>query len=216
MQVYDNKRQSDYLWKQRTHYRLRKWESRFYWDSSCAAMKFATLLMSCSVYMSRTPFSNIPQWTQWSQRNWNTCTMVMYGETFYISLGNRVATFFGNNCQLLAICSFCGCFIVFIWLSLWCWGLDADLIISFLIYFSQNFIHIYFCVYVLLFHRYVFKYSLRLVLICLIFLFQILINWEGYDLWIRPSLIYFTYYSVNPFINNNLSRATSGLFFLAN
>ena len=33
--------------------------------------------------MSRTPFSNIPQWAQRSQRKWNIiCTMVMYGETF--------------------------------------------------------------------------------------------------------------------------------------
>ena len=33
-------------------------------------MKFATLLMPSSVYMSRTPFSKIPQWAQWSQKNW--------------------------------------------------------------------------------------------------------------------------------------------------
>ena len=34
--------------------------------------------------MSRTPFSNTPQWAQWSQRKWNIiCSMVMYGETFY-------------------------------------------------------------------------------------------------------------------------------------
>ena len=41
-----------------------------------------TLTLS-SVYMSRTPFSNIQQWAQWSQRKWNIiCTIVMYGETF--------------------------------------------------------------------------------------------------------------------------------------
>ena len=34
-------------------------------------MKFATLLTPSSVYMSRTPFPNIPQWAQWSQRKWN-------------------------------------------------------------------------------------------------------------------------------------------------
>ena len=34
-------------------------------------MKFATLLTAPSLYMSRTPFSNIPQWAQWSQRKWN-------------------------------------------------------------------------------------------------------------------------------------------------
>ena len=44
-------------------------------------MKFATLLTPpSSVYISRTPFSNIPQWAQWSKRKWNIiCTMVMYG-----------------------------------------------------------------------------------------------------------------------------------------
>ena len=31
-------------------------------------MKFSTLLMLSSVYMSTTPFSKIQQWTQWSQR----------------------------------------------------------------------------------------------------------------------------------------------------
>ena len=44
--------------------RIRKWESRFYRDSSKAVMKFATLLTPSSVYRSRTPFSNIPQWAQ--------------------------------------------------------------------------------------------------------------------------------------------------------
>ena len=39
-------------------------------------MKFATLLTPSSVY--RTPFSNILQWAQWSQRKWNIiCTMVI-------------------------------------------------------------------------------------------------------------------------------------------
>ena len=33
-------------------------------------MKFATLLKPSSVYMTRTSFSNIPQWAQWSQRKW--------------------------------------------------------------------------------------------------------------------------------------------------
>ena len=31
---------------------------------------------------------------------------------------------------LLAICSFCGCLIVFVCFSLRCWGLDIDLIVS--------------------------------------------------------------------------------------
>ena len=31
---------------------------------------------------------------------------------------------------LLAICLFCGCFIVFVCLSLWCWGLNVDLTVS--------------------------------------------------------------------------------------
>ena len=34
-------------------------------------MKFATLLTPSSVYMSRTPFTKIPQWAQWFQRKWN-------------------------------------------------------------------------------------------------------------------------------------------------
>ena len=31
---------------------------------------------------------------------------------------------------MLAVCSFYGCFIVFVCLSLWCWGLGVDLIVS--------------------------------------------------------------------------------------
>ena len=47
-------------------------------------MKFATLLTPSRVYLSRAPFSNIPQWAHWSKRKWNIIdTMVMYGETFY-------------------------------------------------------------------------------------------------------------------------------------
>ena len=49
----------------------------------------------------------------------------------FISLGNRVATFLGNKLPaLLAICSFCGCLIVFVCLYVWCWGVDVDLIVS--------------------------------------------------------------------------------------
>ena len=41
-----------------------------------------------------------------------------------LCLGNRVATFFWKLLPtLLVICSFCGCLIVFVSLSLWCWGL---------------------------------------------------------------------------------------------
>ena len=42
---------------------------------------------------------------------------------------------------MLAICSFCSCLIVFICLSLWCWGLDEALIVSVsetLIYFIES------------------------------------------------------------------------------
>ena len=61
-----------------------KWESRFYWNSSLAVMKVETLLTPSNVYMWRTPFSNIPQRANWSQRKCNLiCTTVMYGETFY-------------------------------------------------------------------------------------------------------------------------------------
>ena len=52
--------------------------------STQTKMKFATLLSPSSVYMIRSPFSNIPQWVQWSQRKWNMIgTMVKYGETLY-------------------------------------------------------------------------------------------------------------------------------------
>ena len=44
---------------------------QFYWKSSWAVMKFATLITPSSVYMSRIPFSKIPSWAQWSQRKWN-------------------------------------------------------------------------------------------------------------------------------------------------
>ena len=44
---------------------------------------------------------------------------------------------------LLAICSFCGCLIIFVCLSLWCWGLDVDLVVSvpeciYLLYYICN------------------------------------------------------------------------------
>ena len=46
----------------------------------------------------------------------------------FISLGNKVATILGKMLPaLLAICSFCGCLIVFVCLYLWCWELDVDL-----------------------------------------------------------------------------------------
>ena len=49
----------------------------------------------------------------------------------FISLGNRVATILGKKLPaLLAVCSFCGCLIVFVCLYLWCWGLDMDLTVS--------------------------------------------------------------------------------------
>ena len=49
----------------------------------------------------------------------------------FISLGNRVATILGKKLPaLLAICSFCGCLIVFVYFYLWCWGLDVDLTVS--------------------------------------------------------------------------------------
>ena len=37
-----------------------------------------------------------------------------------LTLDNRVPTFLEKSCQLLAICSFCGCFIVFVNFSPWC------------------------------------------------------------------------------------------------
>ena len=48
-----------------------------------------------------------------------------------LCLGNRVPTFWGKMLTtLLAVCLFCGWFIVFVCLSLWCWRLDVDLIVS--------------------------------------------------------------------------------------
>ena len=47
-----------------------------------------------------------------------------------LKLDNRVSTFFGKDLpDLLAICSFCGCFIVFVCLSFLCVGLDVKLIV---------------------------------------------------------------------------------------
>ena len=73
-----NKRQKRLLLETKNTLRIRKWDSRFYWDSSYAVMKVATLLTPSRVY--RTPFSKIQQWAQWSHI---ICTMVKYGETFY-------------------------------------------------------------------------------------------------------------------------------------
>ena len=42
---------------------------------------------------------------------------------------------------LLAICSFCCCFLVFVCLSLWCWGLDLDLIVSVIEFPYVLFVH---------------------------------------------------------------------------
>ena len=55
-----NKRQNDCFLKQRTHYRLEN-GSLGLLRLFIAVMKFATLLMPSSVYMSVTPFSKIPQ-----------------------------------------------------------------------------------------------------------------------------------------------------------
>ena len=55
----------------------------------------------------------------------------MFKITQFISLGNGVATILGKKLPaLLAICSFCGCLIVFFCLYLWCWELDMDLTVS--------------------------------------------------------------------------------------
>ena len=50
---------------------------------------------------------------------------------FQLSLGNRCLFVLVKGLPtLLAICLFCGYFIVFVCLSLWCWELDVDLILS--------------------------------------------------------------------------------------
>ena len=47
-------------------------------------MKFATPVTPSSVYMSRTPFSKMPQWVSDPKGNENIiCTVMMYGEMFY-------------------------------------------------------------------------------------------------------------------------------------
>ena len=48
-----------------------------------------------------------------------------------LSMGNIGATFLGKELPALpAICSICGCFIVFVCLSLWCWCFHVALIVS--------------------------------------------------------------------------------------
>ena len=48
-----------------------------------------------------------------------------------LSLNNRLATFFGKELPtLLALCLFCGCLILFVYLSFYCSRLDVDLIVS--------------------------------------------------------------------------------------
>ena len=54
-----------------------------------------------------------------SQKGGNSVNLIIYSVQF----GKELLT-------LLAVCLFCGCFIVFVCLSLWCWGLDVDLIVS--------------------------------------------------------------------------------------
>ena len=46
-----------------------------------------------------------------------------------LSLGNSSHLFGKELSTLLVVCSFCGCFIVFVCFSLWSWGLDVDLIL---------------------------------------------------------------------------------------
>ena len=74
-----------------------------------------------TVQQSRTPFSKIPQRSQWFQKKWNIiCTMVNYRETSACPLFIFLA----------AICSFCGCLIVFVRLYVCCWGFHVDLLVS--------------------------------------------------------------------------------------
>ena len=67
---------------------------------------------------------------------------VKLGKIYSVKLGNRVCHLFGKELPtLLAICSFCGCFIVFVCFSFLCWGLDVELIIS-VSEFSYLFCHL--------------------------------------------------------------------------
>ena len=73
---------NDCLWKQRTHYKLENGSIGFI--ETLHKLEVCNTAYAHCVYMSRAPFSNIPQWTQWIRRKWNiVCTMMKYGETFY-------------------------------------------------------------------------------------------------------------------------------------
>ena len=59
------------------------------------------------------------------------CSVSLSNVLLSKSLGKRVAIILGKKLPaLLAICSFCGCLIVFFCLFLWFWGLDVDLTVS--------------------------------------------------------------------------------------
>ena len=67
----------------------RKWESRFYWDSSLAVMKFATLITPSSVHEQNSIFKDtiMGPWFQ-RKRKYN----LHYGEAyFYLTHTRRVA-----------------------------------------------------------------------------------------------------------------------------
>ena len=50
--------------------------------------------------------------------------MIIYSGKF----GQQNSHLFGK--ELLTLLAICSCIIVYVWLSLWCWGLDVDLIVS--------------------------------------------------------------------------------------
>ena len=53
---------------------------------------FKALLQLANFTLGRTPFSNIPQWAQWSQRKWNiTCTMVKWGDALRPPRGTKTS-----------------------------------------------------------------------------------------------------------------------------
>ena len=55
------------------------------------------------------------------------CKLMLYSVKFGLLNSNP---FWKELLTLLAICLFCGCFIVIVCLSRWCWGLNMDLIVS--------------------------------------------------------------------------------------
>ena len=74
-------------------------------------MKFATLLTPSSVGMSRTPFSKIPQWAQWSQKKWNIiCTIVKPHQQLFLTVSSCFP--FGSSSFVCRTPTLPACFVI--------------------------------------------------------------------------------------------------------